>query len=158
MHVQCHAMIILLQAAFFLIFISSAAVTGDMTDWCDSANYGHPDYSSCLTLLFGNRVRRITGIFNIDSKEHGFLLPYFSPPGSFTINQWRHRVELPRLWENGTWIPRSHSIVSWLSLADVSYIRPMQDRAHSRNYPYGRLHDRHRNMGRYCNSRQTTAG
>lgn len=104
MLVQCCAMINLLQVAFFLVYTFPAAAVTYVEDFCDIGTYGRPDYSDCVTLLYGNRQRqsRMKGIFNIDNVDHGFLLPYFPPSAGFTIEQWRHKVYLPNVWENGT--------------------------------------------------------
>ena len=91
----------ILLVAILLIHVAPAAAgeaaSGDM---CDRSIYGKPDYSSCITLLYGSPTRRGAGIYNIDNEEHGFLLPYFAGSGQFTINQWRHRINLPEVWAN----------------------------------------------------------
>ena len=104
MLVQCYAMLNLLQVVFFLVYTTSAAAVTQLKDFCDVGTYGRPEYSACVSLLYGNRQRqsRTKGIFDIDNIDHGFLLPYFANPGSFTIDQWRHRVYLPKVWDNGT--------------------------------------------------------
>ena len=113
MLVQCYAMINLLHVIFFLVYTFSAAAVTHVEDFCDFNTYGRPEYSSCVALLYGTRQRqsRTKGIFDIDNLDHGFLLPYFARPGSFTIEQWRHKVVLPKVWDNGTSIV-SRSIIS----------------------------------------------
>ena len=89
------------RIAFLLIHICSAAATS-AEDLCDSSTYGQPNYSDCIDLLYGTPGTRSAGIFHLDAHEHGFFLPYFGTGGQFTINQWRHRVELPEVWHNST--------------------------------------------------------
>ena len=72
--------------------IASAARFGTI---CNRTIYGLPDYQACYDLLFGNH-----GIFSIDGKEHGFLLPYFGSRSEFTDWQWRQRIGLPEVWRN----------------------------------------------------------
>ena len=163
MLVQCYAMITLVQVIFFIVYTFSAAAVTHLEDFCDFGTYGRPEYSSCVALLYGNRQRqgRTKGISDIDNVDHGFLLPYFGGPGSFTIDEWRHRIFVPRVWENGTSIV-SPSIIHLRpaepSPADKSYIRQMQDRAHSRDEPCRRLHHRHRDLGPDCDPGQSAAG
>ncbi|KAF6236475.1 hypothetical protein HO173_005256 [Letharia columbiana] len=87
------------QAALLLIHIYSAAAELS-EDFCDRATYGQPNHSTCIALLYGNPTHRGAGIYNIDSDEHGFFLPYFGRSADFTINQWRHRITLPAVWHN----------------------------------------------------------
>ncbi|CAF9939404.1 hypothetical protein IMSHALPRED_001329 [Imshaugia aleurites] len=89
--VQC------LQIAFYLIHTLSVAGEASK-DHCDHAIYGIPKYSACVNLLYGHRHK--TGIFNIDDDQHGFFLPYFGDKAQFTVDQWRHRVTLPEVWQN----------------------------------------------------------
>ena len=112
-----------LRVAFFLINILSTAA-GFPEEYCDRAVYGRPYYSSCIDILYGNPERRGKGIFNIDNDEHGFFLPYFGGSGQFTINQWRHRVTLPEVWEKSTSKrpARLFVRVRRLYLADISYV------------------------------------
>ena len=91
-----------LSVAFFLTDVFSIAGAELSEDFCDRAAYGRPYYSECASLLYGDRSDHNRGIFSIDNEEHGFFLPYFASGAPFTINQWRHRVELPQIWENGT--------------------------------------------------------
>lgn len=67
---------------------------------CDRAGYGLPEYGACHDLLYGNTALKGRGIYNIDTLDHGFLLPYFGPRLQFTEWQWRHRVTLPQVWRN----------------------------------------------------------
>lgn len=97
--VVVHSPVQFVRLVFFLIHILSAAAE-QPEDFCDRATYGVPKYSSCIALLYGSPVQHGAGIFNIDNDEHGFLLPYFGGSAQFTINQWRHRITLPRLWHN----------------------------------------------------------
>lgn len=110
-----HAMLnytnILLVAIFLTHFIPTAAIKAASGDICDISIYGKPDYSSCITLLYGSPQLRGAGIYNIDNVEHGFLLPYFGSSGQFTINQWRHRVTLPEVWANGMYVCISCKLV-----------------------------------------------
>lgn len=69
---------------------------------CDRTVYGFPDYAACNALLVGR-----DGIFYIDDREHGFLLPYFGFKSQFTDNQWRNRIDLPQVWRNGRYLPYS---------------------------------------------------
>ena len=91
---------------FFLLmhtFPTAAAAAAEINeDYCDRAIYGQPDYTSCMSVLYGRGARRGASIYNIDNDEHGFLLPYFGGDGQFTVDQWRHRVYLPMVWHNGT--------------------------------------------------------
>lgn len=91
------------------MFSAAAGLPGD---YCDHAIYGQPNYSDCIALLYGTPTRRGAGIFNIDNEEHGFLLPYFGASAQFTINQWRHKVELPEEWHNST--PESQTKPLWI--------------------------------------------
>lgn len=109
------------QAALLLIHIYSA-VAELSEDFCDRATYGQPNYSTCIALLYGNPTHGGTGIYNIDSDEHGFLLPYFGHGADFTISQWRHRVRLPEVWHNGTPRCPSQLFVGKLYLADILYV------------------------------------
>lgn len=104
MLVQCYAMVNLLQVVCFLLYTISEATVTHLEDFCDVTTYGRPEYSDCIKILYGNRQRtsHTKGIINIDGFDHGFLLPYFAGPGSFTIEQWRHKVLLPQVWESGT--------------------------------------------------------
>lgn len=88
-----------LRTGLFLIPIFSAAAELPGAS-CDRAIYGQPIYSQCIALLYGSPTHHVAGISNIDNDEHGFLLPYFGASGQFTINQWRHRVDLPEVWYN----------------------------------------------------------
>ena len=92
------------RVTVFLIRMFPAAAESP-GDFCERDIYGQPSYSGCVDLLYGDPGRRSGGIFRIDNDEHGFLLPFFGPSGHFTVNQWRHRVHLPEVWDNGT--PRS---------------------------------------------------
>ena len=110
MLVLCYAMLNLLQVVFFLVYTFSAAAVKHLEDFCNVDTYGRPEYSSCVFLLYGNRQRpsRNKGIFNIDTVDHGFLLPFFAGPDNFTVDQWKNRVTLPEVWDNGTsTVPRS---------------------------------------------------
>lgn len=89
----------LVRLVFLLIHVSSSAP--EIPHFlCDRATYGMPKYHSCNALLYGTPVQRGAGIFNIDSIDHGFLLPYFGGSAQFTISQWRHRINLPEVWRN----------------------------------------------------------
>lgn len=119
--VVVHSPIQFVRLVFFLIHILSAAAE-QPEDFCDRATYGVPKYSSCIALLYGSPVQHGAGIFNIDNDEHGFLLPYFGGSAQFTINQWRHRITLPRLWHNGTLRYHTQTFVGDSYLADMLYI------------------------------------
>ena len=146
-----------LRLAISLIHVIPAAGESS-NDLCDTSIYGKPDYTSCITLLYGSPMHRGDGIFNIDDEEHGFLLPYFAGQGSFTINQWRHRITLPEIWANG--IYHSHPIrtTSLVQLANLLPPSRMQNRPNSPTSSHRPVHDRQRIMGRDCNKRESAAG
>lgn len=110
-----------IRVAFFLIHTFSAAAELS-AGFCDRAIYGQPNYSDCVALLYGTSGQRSAGIIHIDIYEHGFLLPYFGGSGQFTIDQWRHRVNLPEIWHNGTPKCPTQSFVGKLYPAEVSYV------------------------------------
>lgn len=109
-----------LRVGFFLINILSTAA-GLPEEYCDRTVYGRPTYVSCIALLYGDPTHGAAGIFNIDNDEHGFLLPYFGRTGQFTIDQWRHRVTLPVVWEKGTSKRPTRLFVRRSYLADILY-------------------------------------
>lgn len=111
--VQC------LQIAFYLIHTLSVAGEASK-DHCDHAIYGIPKYSACVNLLYGHRHK--TGIFNIDDDQHGFFLPYFGDKAQFTVDQWRHRVTLPEVWQNRTSKYPHRFFSGRLYPADRSYV------------------------------------
>lgn len=88
---------VVFQALTVLRSLASAARFGTT---CSRTVYGLPDYGACQTVLFGGEGSGSGGISNIDSYEHGFLLPFFGHRTQFTDWQWRHRITLPRVWSN----------------------------------------------------------
>ena len=83
-----------------LVDLPAVASAAQIEAICDRAIYGFPEYGACHDLLYGNTAFRRGGIFNIDTFDHGFLLPYFGHRLQFTAWQWRHRVTLPEVWRN----------------------------------------------------------
>lgn len=81
-----------------LINLPSTASAALFGTTCDRTTYGLPEPRACDLLLFGDAAFRSGGIFDIDSLDHGFLLPFFGHRSQFTDWQWRHRVTLPQVW------------------------------------------------------------
>ena len=83
-----------------LLVLNPLSVFASSGDLCSRSDYGQPNYRACISLLYGSPPAR-KGIFNLDSLDHAFFLPYFATASDFTASQWSHQVYLPEIWANG---------------------------------------------------------
>lgn len=90
---HCH--VILLTLLTLVPLSAFAASQG----YCSRNDYGQPNYEACISLLYGTAPVR-QGIYNLDTFDHAFFLPYFARESDFTSAQWSHKVTLPEVWGN----------------------------------------------------------
>ena len=75
---------------------------------CNRYQYGNPGYEACKGLLFDNRAEQSKGIESQDRRDHVFVPAGITVrPAGVTMNQWKNRVLIPKIWSRCVFMPYS---------------------------------------------------